>query len=70
MARRNSEEVVESTEETVEIPESVPETDEKGQVAVHSAIGTYVRTYSVKEHGRGYKKLAEMYAGKIGGSVR
>lgn len=42
----------------------------EGQADVHDAKGNFVRRYSKTEHGPGFKKLAEMYASKIKGSVR
>ena len=42
---------------------------ETKQVNVVTKKGAYVRTYSEKAHGKGFIKLAEEYAKKIGGKV-
>ncbi|MEW6126734.1 MAG: hypothetical protein AB1757_06825 [Acidobacteriota bacterium] len=37
---------------------------------VYTRDGGYVRTYSLEDHGEDAEKLANQFAGKIGGSVR
>ncbi len=39
----------------------------KDAVDVLDKEGNYIRTYSKKEHGSGYKKLAEGFASKVAG---
>lgn len=77
MAKHNRAEV--EVEEVV-VPAEVVEVEEVSEPTVanksHSSAsvytdkGNFIRTYSLAEHGKGYIKLAEMYAGKIHGEVR
>lgn len=60
MAREKKTEEVKAAEEKVGV----------SALAVHDAKGNYIRTYSATEHGEGFVKLAEQFAGKVGGSVK
>ena len=40
------------------------------EVSVLKENGEFVRSYSLSDHGKDYKKLAKEYAGKIGGSIK
>lgn len=53
--------------------EEIKKAEEKigaSALAVYSAGGSYVRTFSVEDHGVDFKKLAEGYAKKINGTVK
>ena len=56
-------------DEEEEIVEEVVET-KSGSASVYTSKGSFVRTYTSEIHGKDYKKLAEMYAGKISGSIK
>lgn len=59
-------------EEGIPAAEEVAKAEEKAgtkAVKVFDKAGAYVRTYSAEEHGENFTKLAEMFAGKIGGKV-
>jgi hypothetical protein len=58
---------VEDVQSTPEAPKVSQET--KTSFDVHNRDGGFVRTYSVELHGEDAEKLANQYAGKIGGKV-
>ena len=54
-------------------PAAAPEEVKKGKKTsfdVYNRDNSFVRTYSVEQHGKDAEANAEEYAGKIGGSVK
>lgn len=70
MARRSSNEDARDEASVAEDTSEASTPKLVSQAHVYDARGTYVRTYSAENHGPDFRKLADMYAGKIGGSVR
>jgi hypothetical protein len=59
----------EELEKLIAAAEDEAKKEKKTSFDVHNSDGGYVRTYSVEEHGEDAEKLANQYAGKIGGKV-
>ena len=53
------------TEEVISVEE-----EKVSSVSVHNSKGGFIRAYSKVAHGKDFMKLAEGYAGKIGGTVK
>ena len=63
--------VEEVTNEVPEVEEApVKKAGDKTSAQVLSRAGALARTYTLEVHGENFAALAEMYAKKIGGSVR
>lgn len=65
----NSDEVKALLEEKKIEPVEAPE-EEEGESATVTKNGNFVRSYTKEVHGKNFRKLAEEYAGKIGGKVK
>lgn len=50
--------------------EEQPKKAKKTSFDVYNAGGTFIRTYSVEQHGKDAEKLAAEYAKKLSGSVK
>jgi hypothetical protein len=54
----------------IKVEAPIEEPKIKTEFSVFNAQGEFVRTYSVERHGVEADKMAEMYAGKIGGIIK